>query len=460
MRGSFFPARRTSPAIILRMQRDSLPVTTVELRLDAAWIVPVEPRGVYVDHSLLVDGDRIVALLPATEADRRYVARSRITLGRHVLIPGLVNAHTHAAMALFRGIADDVPLDVWLEQHIWPREGRFAAPDFVYDGARLAVAEMLKGGITCCNDMYFFPEATARACLDTGIRAMLGLPVLDFPTPYAADPDGYLQRGLAVRDAFKHEPMLAFSLSPHAPYTVGDPAWEKTIVYARQLDLPIQTHLAETADEVRRSRDTHGATPLARLHRLGATGPSFIAIHAVHLDADDIDLLATHGGHVVHCPASNMKLGCGIAPVAAYVARGINVALGTDGAASNNRLDLFGEMRLAALLAKVATGDPAVLPAAEVLHAATLGGARALGLDDRIGSLAPGKAADVVAVDLGALETQPCYDPVSQLIHAAGRDAVTDVWVGGRRVVAGRALAGVDESALVARARLWHERMQ
>jgi 5-methylthioadenosine/S-adenosylhomocysteine deaminase len=433
---------------------------TVDLRLDAAWIVPIDPPGVLIDHALIIDQQRIVAVVPTSVADRSYAPRSRILLARHVLLPGLVNAHTHAAMALFRGIADDVPLNVWLEQHIWPREGRFAAADFVYDGARLAAAEMLKGGITCCNDMYFFPDATARACLELGMRAMLGLPVLDFPTPYAADPDGYLQKGLAVRDAFKHERRLSFSLSPHAPYTVGDPAWEKTIVYARQLDLPIQTHLAETAEEIRRSRQTHGATPLARLHRLGATGPSFIAIHAVHLDAADIDLLATHGGHVVHCPASNMKLGSGIAPIAEYCARGINVALGTDGAASNNRLDLFGEMRLAALLAKVSTGDPAVLPAFDVLHAATLGGARALGLDDEIGSLAPGKAADVIAVDLGSLEAQPCYDPVSHLVHVAGRDAVTDVWAAGQRVVANRALSTADETELVARARLWHERMQ
>jgi 5-methylthioadenosine/S-adenosylhomocysteine deaminase len=433
---------------------------TVDLRLDAGWILPIEPAGALAGHALVVDAGRIVALLPAAAADAAYAAREHVALPRHALIPGLVNAHTHAAMALFRGIADDVPLSVWLEQHIWPREGRFAAPDFVFDGASLAGAEMLRGGITCCNDMYFFPDATARALLAVGMRAMLGLPVLDFPTPYAADPDGYLQKGLAVRDEFIHEPRLAFSLSPHAPYTVGDPAWERTITYARELDLPIQTHLAETADEVAASRATHGATPLARLHRLGATGPSFIAIHAIHLDAADVDLLATHGGHVVHCPASNMKLGCGIAPVAGYRARGINVALGTDGAASNNRLDLFAEMRLAALLAKVATGDPAALPAAEVLRAATLGGAQALGLDADLGSLVRGKCADVVAVDLSALEATPCYDPVSHLVHVVGREAVTDVWVGGNRVVADRVLTTIDTAALCARARLWQERLQ
>ena len=433
---------------------------TVELRLDAGWVVPIEPAGALKDQALIVDAGRIVALVPAAEADQRFDARARLALPHHVLLPGLVNAHTHAAMTLFRGIADDVPLQVWLEQHIWPREGRFASPEFVYDGARLAAAEMLRGGVTCFNDMYFYPDATARAVLEVGMRAMLGLPVLDFPTPYAADADGYLQQGLAIRDALKHEPGLAFSLSPHAPYTVGDATWEKIVVYARQLDLPIQTHLAETAHEVAQGRERHGRTPLDRLHALGATGPGFIAIHGVHLSGDDIALLAAQGCHVVHCPVSNMKLGSGIAPVSALLAHGVNVALGTDGAASNNRLDLFGEMRVATLLAKVAAGDPSVLPAQQALHAATLAGARALGLDRDIGSLVAGKQADVVAVDLSPLDATPCYDPVSHLVHAVGREAVTDVWVAGRRVVSNRALTTADEGSIIARARLWQERLQ
>jgi len=435
-------------------------MTEIDLRFDAGFIVPVEPAQTLNNHALLVDGGRIVAVVPRADADRDYAARERVYLPHHVLLPGLVNAHTHAAMNLFRGIADDVPLARWLSEHIWPREGQFVAPDFVYDGTRLAAAEMLKGGITCCNDMYFFPEDSARAFLETGMRATVGLVVLDFPTHYAADPDGYLHAGLAARDALKHEPRLTFALAPHAPYTVGDATFEKIVMYARQLDLPIETHLAETADEVAQSRAQHGATPLARMHRLGVTGPGFIAIHGVHLTADDIDLLATHGGHVVHCPASNMKLGSGIAPIRALVARGINIALGTDGAASNNRLDLFGEMRLASLLAKVAAGDASVLAAHDVVHAATLGGARALGLERTVGSLFPGKEADVVAVDLSGIDAAPCYDPVSHLVHAVGRDAVTDVWVAGARVVANRVLTTADETAIVGRARLWQERLQ
>jgi 5-methylthioadenosine/S-adenosylhomocysteine deaminase len=456
VRGAFF--WQAAGPTFRRGTLDSM--RAVDLRLDAAFIVPVEPRGALRAHALIVDGGRIAALLPRAQADREFAPRSRVELPHHVLLPGLVNAHTHAAMSLFRGIADDVPLAAWLEREIWPRETRFVAPEFVDDGTRLAAAEMLKGGITCCNDMYFYPDASARAFVDLGLRAMLGVPVLDFPTPYAADADAYLQRGLAVRDEWKHEPTLTFALAPHAPYTVGDDTFARIVTYARQLDLPIQTHLAETALEVAQSRDRYGRTPLARLHALGATGPGFIAIHGVHLSADDIELLATHGGHVVHCPASNMKLGSGIAPVTRLAARGVNVALGTDGAASNNRLDLFAEMRLASLLAKVASGDASALPAMEAVASATLGGARALGLDREIGSLVPGKAADAIAVDLSGVDALPCYDPVSHVVHAVGREAVTDVWILGRRVVEARVLTTADEAAMVARARVWQERLR
>jgi 5-methylthioadenosine/S-adenosylhomocysteine deaminase len=433
---------------------------TCDLRIDAGWVVPIEPAGALASHAVIVDRGRIVAVVPTSAANDRFDAREHLELPRHVLLPGLVNAHTHAAMNLFRGIADDLELDVWLKQHIWPREARFVSADFVYDGARLAAAEMLLGGVTCCNDMYFFPEASARAFLELGMRAMLGAPILDFPTSYAADADGYLAQGLATRDALKSEPTLSFSLAPHAPYTVSDATWEKIVVFARQLDLPVQTHLAETAQEVSASRSERGISPLMRLSELGVTGPQFIAVHGVHLSPEDIALLAAHGSHVVHCPVSNMKLGCGIAPVAALVQGGVNVALGTDGAASNNRVDLFGEMRTAALLAKVATGDPSALPAQQALGAATLSGARALGLEERIGSLVAGKEADVIAVDLSGSSATPCYDPVSHLVHAVGREAVTDVWVAGRRVVANRALQTADEAAIVASARLWQERMK
>ncbi|HEX7273874.1 MAG TPA: TRZ/ATZ family hydrolase [Casimicrobiaceae bacterium] len=432
----------------------------VDLRIDARWVIPVEPDVSLAHHSLIVDRGRIVAVAPTGEVDSNFQAREQVTLSTHAVLPGLVNAHTHAAMTLLRGIADDTALQAWLEQHIWPREQRFLSPQFVHDGTLLAAAEMLRGGITCCADQYFFPDAAARAYRQSGIRALIGLPVLDFPTPYAADCDAYLQAGLAARDAWKQEAKFAFALAPHAPYTVSDVSWEKIVVYARQLDLPIQTHLQETRDEFERSRASIGMTPLARLDRLGVTGPAFIAVHAVHLADSDIDLLATQSCQVVHCPASNLKLASGVAPVTQLKARGINVALGSDGAASNNRLDVLAEARLASLIAKMATEDAAALPASVALRMATLDGAAALGLDGEIGSLAPGKQADAVAVDLGSFEQLPCYDPVSQLLHAAGRERVSDVWIAGERLVAQGALVRLDPSELAALARLWQDRLQ
>jgi 5-methylthioadenosine/S-adenosylhomocysteine deaminase len=432
----------------------------VDLRVDAAFIIPVEPAGALAGHALIVDQGGIVALLPVADADVLFRPREHLQLPGHVLTPGLVNAHVHTAMALLRGIADDLPLKAWLEDHIWPRERRHVSPEFVYHGTLLGAAEMLRGGVTCCNDMYFYPDAAARAYDTAGMRAMLGVPVLEFPTPYAADADGYLQRGLAARDAWKHRPLLSFALAPHAPYTVSDATLRTIVTYARQLDLPIQTHLAETRDEVDAALADTGLTPLARLDRLGATGPQFIAIHGVHLSPSDLALLGRERSSVVHCPTSNMKLGSGIAPVVEMARHGINVALGTDGAASNNRLDLWSEMRMASLLAKVGSGDAAALPAATALAMGTLHGARALGLEERIGSLRPGKEADFVAIDLTSLETQPLYDPISQLVHAAGREHVTDVWVGGVRVVAQRALTTIDVATLAARTRLWQETLQ
>jgi 5-methylthioadenosine/S-adenosylhomocysteine deaminase len=435
-------------------------MTDVELRVDARWVLPIEPPGLLQRHSMLVSEGSIVAIVPTIEAERDYAADEHVVLASHVLLPGLVNAHTHAAMSLLRGIADDVPLKAWLEQSIWPREGRFVDADFVYDGTLLASAEMIRGGITCCNDMYFFPDAAARAYRASGMRAMLGLPVLDFPTPYATDADGYLNAGLAARDEWKHDSRLHFSIAPHAPYTVADATWTKIVTFARQLDLVIQTHLLETRDERTKSLAEHHLAPLQRLHRLGATGPGFIAIHAVDVDAADIELLAAQRCHVVHCPTSNLKLASGIAPVAAMRQAGINVALGSDGAASNNRLDVFAEARLASLVAKLAANDAAALPAAEVLRMATLGGAMALGIDQDIGSLEAGKQADAIAVDLGGVMHAPCYDPVSHLIHVTGRDQVSDTWVAGERLLANGRLTRQDGDELASRARFWQDRLQ
>jgi 5-methylthioadenosine/S-adenosylhomocysteine deaminase len=423
-------------------------------------VVPVEPSGaVLEDHAVAVRGGRIEALLPADEAARRHSDLEPLVLAEHVLIPGLVNAHTHAAMTLMRGLADDLPLLRWLTEHIWPAEMRHVSPELVRDGTLLACAEMLRGGVTCFNDMYFYPEAALEAALEAGIRASLGVIVVEFPSAYAADPDHYLQKGLALRDRWRDHPLVSFCLAPHAPYTVSDATFRKVATLAGELYVPVHVHLHETEDEIARSLAEHGVRPIERLLRLGLLGPGLIAVHAVNLTGEEIALLARHGCSVAHCPSSNLKLASGFAPVAKLLAAGINVALGTDGAASNNRLDLMQEMRLAALLAKAVARDAEAMPAHAALRAATLGGAQALGLESHIGSIAPGKSADLAAVRIAGPELSPCYDIASHLVYSAGREHITDVWVAGKRQVSGGNLQNPAFEGLDTRIVLWHNRL-
>ncbi|MDQ5880405.1 MAG: 5-methylthioadenosine/S-adenosylhomocysteine deaminase, partial [Pseudomonadota bacterium] len=337
---------------------------TIDLLIRARWIIPIEPENTVLEHhAIAVNRGRIVAILPEREASERFAPARETRLDKHVLMPGLVNLHCHAAMTLLRGLADDTPLMTWLQEHIWPAEAKHVSADFVHDGTLLACAEMLRGGITCFNDMYFFPEAAAKAVATSGMRAVIGLALLEFPTAYATDADDYLTKGLAARDALRDQPLLHFALAPHAPYTVSDRSFERIATLAAELDMPVHVHLHETTAEIEESLRIHGVRPLERLRRLGLITPNLIAVHAVHLDAGEIALLAAEGASVAHCPSSNLKLGSGIAPIAAMLERGINIGLGTDGAASNNRLDLLGEMRLAALLAKGASGDASILNA-------------------------------------------------------------------------------------------------
>ena len=434
--------------------------TPIDLLIEPRWIVPIEPAGLALEgHALAVDGGRIVALLPSAEATARFAPRERLVLPDHVLLPGLVNLHTHAAMTLLRGYADDLPLMRWLNECIWPAENRHVSPAFVGDGTLLACWEMLRGGITCFNDMYFFPEAAATAALESGIRAAIGITVIEFPTAYATDAGDYLAKGLAARDALRIEPLLSFCLAPHAPYTVSDRTLERVATLADQLDLPVHIHINETRAEIEGSVREHGMRPLARLKRAGLLGPGLIGVHGVHCETDEIALLAEHASHLAHCPTSNMKLGSGIAPIAELHARSLNIGLGTDGAASNNRLDLFREMRHAALLAKAANEDAAILPAATVLRMATQGGANALGLGHEIGSLVPGKAADLCAVRLDAWELQPCFDPISHLVYVAGREQVSHVWVAGRLRLSQGQPIGVDARHLLEIAQMWHTKI-
>jgi 5-methylthioadenosine/S-adenosylhomocysteine deaminase len=430
-----------------------------DLLLLPQWVVPVEPAGALPDHAVVVQDGRILDVLPADAAQARYAATKTLPLPGHALIPGLVNLHGHAAMSLLRGFADDLPLMDWLNGHIWPAEKKHVSEAFVRDGTLLAAAEMLSGGITTCNDMYFFPQAAGEAFLQAGMRATLGLIVLEFPSAYASDADDYLAKGLALRDELKDEPLLSFTFAPHAPYTIADATFGRIGTLAEQLGLPIHIHIHETADEIRDSLTQYGVRPLERLAQLGLLGPNFIGVHAVHVNDAEIELLAQHGCHVAHCPSSNLKLASGIAPMAQFAAAGVNVGFGTDGAASNNRLDVFAEMRLAALLAKGASGNAAVLPAAAALKMATLGAARALNLDDRIGSIVPGKQADLVAVDLHALSSQPVFDPVSHLVYVAGREHVTHVWVDGALKLNDRRLVDLEADDLAARAAYWRAKL-
>ena len=432
----------------------------VDTLIDAQYIVPVVPANTVLNgHSIAIQSGRIVDLLPTPEAIGRYAPRRRVSLAHHVLIPGLVNTHTHAAMTLMRGLADDLALMSWLNDHIWPAEAAHVSADFVYDGALLACAEMLRAGITCFNDMYFFPEAAARAIVDSRMRAMLGIIVIEFPSNYAGDADAYLHRGLKTRDAFRDVPLLKFCLAPHAPYTVTDKSFAKVLTYSEQLNVPIHMHVHETLDEINQSQTQYGMRPIERLSRLGLLGPNFVAVHAVHLTPLEIALLAQQACHVVHCPTSNLKLASGIAPSAALLEAGVNVALGTDGAASNNRLDVFAEMRLAALLAKGSSGKADVMPAHQALRMATLNGARALGLDDEIGSLEAGKAADIVALDLSSIETSPCYDVASHLVYAASREHVSDVWIAGNRLLENRVAAHIDLDAIHVKTQMWQDKI-
>jgi len=435
-------------------------MTTVDTLIHSHWIAPVEPAATLLtDHSVAILEGRIHDILPTAQARQDYSAAIEHTLDGHILIPGLINAHTHAAMSLLRGLADDLPLQEWLNDHIWPAEGRWVNEEFVHDGVQLAMAEMLRCGTTCFNDMYFFPDVTARAAAACGMRASVGLIVLDFPTVWAQDADEYISRGLAVHDQFRSDPLITTLFAPHAPYTVSDQPLQRIRVLADELDIGIHMHVHETADEISQAIEQHGKRPLQRLQQLGLLAPNLLAVHMTQLTEHEIEQYAASNAHVIHCPESNMKLASGLCPAQALAAAGINVALGTDGAASNNDLDMLGEMRSAALLGKAVSKDARALPAHGVLQMATLNGARALGIEAGTGSLIKGKWADMTAVRLDTIETLPVYNPVSQLVYASGREQVSDVWVAGQHLLKDRRLTTLDGIDILARTRAWQSRI-
>ncbi len=435
-------------------------MTIVDQLLEARWVIPIEPHGVVLDHhAVALAGEVIADVLPIEVAREKYPNAARVELHEHALIPGLVNAHTHNPMVLMRGLADDLPLMTWLNEHIWPAEGRVMGPEFVRDGIELAIAEMLRGGTTCCNENYLFPDAQAATYLKHGFRAVVGLPFIEFPTAWAKSRDEYFDKNLTVHDELRDETLVTTTLAPHAPYTVANETFERIRLMSDQLDIPVHLHLHETAQEVEDGKRDHGLRPIARMHTLGLVNDHLIAIHMTQLTDAEIAQMAEAGASVAHCPESNLKLASGFCPAEKLRRAGVNLAIGTDGAASNNDLDMFGEMRTAAMLAKAVANDASAFDAMFALQAATLNGARALGLAERIGSIVPGKQADLAAVHLDAIETQPIYHVASQLVYATGRQQVSDVWIAGRRKLADRTLVGMDLAALRAKAREWHGRI-
>jgi len=422
---------------------------SIDTLLHAKWIVPVDNKHRYLEHhSIAINEDKIIDILPTSQAKKKYEASVSRSYDKHALIPGLINSHTHAAMNLFRGLADDLNLMDWLENHIWPAEAKHVNEAFVHTGTELAIAEMIRGGTTCFNDMYFFPDITARVADDTGMRASVGLILIDFPTVWANNSEEYIDKGLAVFDHYKGHELIKTAFAPHAPYTVSDDPLKQIKTLADELELNIHMHVHETNSEVNKAVKNNGQRPLARLNDLGLVSPSLQAVHMTQLQDDEIELLASCGSHVIHCPESNMKLASGICPAHKLLDAGINVALGTDSSSSNNNLDMFGEMQSAALLAKISTMDATALPTEQVLQMATINGARALGIDEITGSLEVGKFADIVAVNFDTIETIPVYDPVSHLVFCSSRDHVTDVWIAGKQRLTDKVLNSIDENKL------------
>ena len=432
----------------------------VDLAICASWIIPVIPTNrCFEECAIVVNKGTITAIVPQAELHSRFQPTDVVALPGQVLIPGLINAHGHAAMALMRGFADDYPLMTWLEKHIWPAEGRFVSEEFVRDGTELAIAEMLSSGTTCFSDMYFFPEVAAEVAHECGIRAQLAFPVLDFPTVWGRGPDDYFDKGLKLHDRYRSHDRIRVAFGPHAPYTVSDPVLSRIVTYAEELQAPVQIHLHETAHEVSESEKNLGMRPSQRLAQLGLLSPLTQCVHVTQCNDDDLDLFSQYGVSIVHCPDSNLKLASGLAPISRMLAAGVNVALGTDGAASNNDLNLLAECQQAALLAKYQSGNAASVTAEQALAMATINGAIALGIEDQVGSLEVGKAADICAIDLNGLHHQPLHSPLSQVVYGNASRDVSNVWVKGRQLVKDRALTSLNTARIRQRAHYWREHM-
>jgi 5-methylthioadenosine/S-adenosylhomocysteine deaminase len=431
----------------------------VDTLIYARWILPIAPAATLLqNHAIAISDGIISAIVPAADA-ADIEAKEILHLDQQLVMPGLINAHGHAAMSLFRGMADDKPLHTWLNDHIWPAEGRWVDAQFIRDGSELAIAEMLRSGTTTFSDMYFFPEATAEVIRKAGIRAQLSFPIFDFPCAWGSGPDEYLRKGLDLFDEHKHSELISIAFGPHAPYTVGDETLQRVVTLAAELDAAIQIHLHETQQEIDDAVAQGGQRPIARLAELGLLGPKTQCVHLAAVNDRDIATLANYGCHAVHCPESNLKLASGFSPIEKMRQAGINIAIGSDGAASNNDLDLFGELRSAALLGKAVASDATAIPDHYALEMATINGARALGIDHLVGSLEVGKQADIIAIDMSALEQQPIYNPVSQLVYTNISKHVQHSWIMGRRVLDNGQLTTLDTRDILARTEIWRKKI-
>ncbi len=430
----------------------------IETLIHARWVLPISEGSSVLEHSCVaVDKGKIITLCSSQEANDQFKAINNISLSDHVLMPGLINAHSHTPMTLFRGLADDIPLMSWLNDHIWPAEGKWVKKEFVADGTKLAIAEMIKSGTTSFNDMYFFPETISKVAIEAGIRCNIGLILIDFPTVYAQDSADYFEKALEVHDQIRHEKLINSCFAPHAPYSVSDETLKKMLSVVNELELPIHMHVHETKEEIQESMKKYGMRPIKRLQKLGLMNSSMIAVHMTQITENEIQILAKNKVNVVHCPESNLKLASGFCPVQRLAEFGVNIGIGTDGAASNNDLDMFGEMRTAALLGKGVAENASALPAKKVLEMATINGAKALGQDHKIGSLETGKEADIIALDLGSFATKPLYNLESQIVYAVGKDQVSDVWVAGRQIMKQKVILSLDAKKIMEKTAFWQK---
>ena len=429
--------------------------------IHAKWIITCEDKNqILENHALAIKDGKIHAIIPSKDAAKQFQADSEEHYAQHAITPGFINSHTHISMNIFRGLADDMELMEWLNKYIWPAEGKWVSQELVSDASQLAMAEMIRGGTVCFNDMYFFLGATAQAAEKTGMRAHIGMTIIDVPTAWAKTTDEYFAKAIEFYQQYKNSALVTPTLAPHSTYTVSIENLRRVKKIADEYKLKINIHLQETAAEIKGSLEKYNKTPVQVLHDIGMLSPDVIAIHMTQISDQDFAILEQTKPNIVHCPESNMKLASGVCPVDKLVKMGLNVAIGTDGAASNNDLDMISEMRTASFLAKSTNTNPVALPAEYVLKMATLHGARALGIDHLTGSLTPGKAADFIAINLDQIETQPLYHPISQIVYAASRQQVTDVWVNGKQLLKNRQLLTLDEKELLNKAQIWRNKIK